>query len=115
VDETGTVTCESIYMLANYQHIGGVYLVLYSVFNIVIILNLVIAILASTYNQYNQYKRGLFYDTLVRAVPIYQSDKRYGSVMCAYLPFNAVMLVIAPLFFVFDKHGKTVTRLNSFI
>jgi hypothetical protein len=40
-------------------------MVIFLILNIVVILNLVIAILATTYNDYSQFERGLFYDTLI--------------------------------------------------
>lgn len=43
--------------------LGQLYMAVFLVINFVIILNLVIAILSTTYEQYSQYKRGLFYDS----------------------------------------------------
>lgn len=84
--------------------------------NIVIILNLVIAILATTYNELNQYKRGLFFDTVVKTIPIYKTNKTYGALVCAYPPLNVLMLTLTPVYFLFDltmgKNAKVTRMFN---
>lgn len=77
-----------------------IYLVTFLILNLIIILNLVIAILATTYEEYSGYKRGLYYDTLVRTVPRLQSHKHYGAIVCALGPLNGLVVVISPLYFI---------------
>ena len=52
---------------------------------------------------------------MVRAIPLYQTDKRYGCITSAYVPLNCIMLVVAPFLLLFDKRGKTITKDNSAI
>jgi hypothetical protein len=40
-------------------------MLIYLILNLVIIINLVVAILATTYNEYSTFQRGLYYDTLI--------------------------------------------------
>ena len=46
--------------------IGRAFLLIFQIFNVVLMLNLVIALLASTYSNLSQYSLGLYYDSLVR-------------------------------------------------
>lgn len=49
----------------------------------VLLLNLVIAILSSTFNYYEDKKLGLYYEVLVGKFPSMEFDERYGAVVCA--------------------------------
>jgi hypothetical protein len=60
------------------------------ILNFVIILNLVIAILSTTYEQYSEYKRGLYYDSQIGVVPRQATDSKYGAMTCAHGPFAAL-------------------------
>lgn len=44
---------------------GQVFLLLFMLFNLIVLLNLVIAILAGTYSELSAYSLGLYYDSLV--------------------------------------------------
>lgn len=46
-------------------YLGQCFMLFFLIFNIVVILNLVIAILATTYNEFSEFERGLFFDTLI--------------------------------------------------
>ena len=55
----------------------------------------------------------MYYDSLVSAIPVYKTNKRYGSLICAYPPLNCVALVLTPIFFIFDKNSKIISTLNK--
>lgn len=51
--------------------------------NMVLLLNLVIAILSTTYANYEDKKLGLYYEVLVAKFAVMQYDDNYGVVACA--------------------------------
>jgi hypothetical protein len=69
---------------------GLVYSGMFLILNAVIIVNLVIAILSTTYEEFVQYKRGLYYDNIVAIIPRFKNNKYYGSMTCALGPFAIV-------------------------
>jgi hypothetical protein len=54
---------EPIFLTEDEQQLGQMYTGVYLILNFVIIMNLVIAILSTTYQEYSRYKKGLFYDS----------------------------------------------------
>jgi len=58
----------------------------------VLLLNLVIAILSSTYAYYEDKKLGLFYEVLVAKFSVMEYDDNYGVVACAQPPLNLMIL-----------------------
>lgn len=58
----------------------------------VLLLNLVIAILSSTFAFYEDKKLGLYYEVLVGKFPSMEYDETYGAAVCAQPPFNLMIL-----------------------
>ena len=58
----------------------------------VLLLNLVIAILSSTYAYYEDKKLGLFYEVLVAKFSVMEYDDNYGVVACDQPPLNLMIL-----------------------
>ena len=99
-------------MRKNIQLLGYIYIWLFLVLNVVIILNLVIALLARTYGQLNDFRRGLYYDTLVSVVPKYAHDKNYGAMVCSVGISNCVMLALIPVYAVLSLCEKLLKKFN---
>jgi hypothetical protein len=51
--------------------------------NMVLLLNLIIAILSSTYALYEDKKKGLYYEVLVKKFATLEFDEMYGASACA--------------------------------
>jgi hypothetical protein len=51
--------------------------------NLVLFLNLVIALLSSTYAYYEDKQLGLYYEVIVALFPTMEFDDKYGAVVCA--------------------------------
>lgn len=62
--------------------------------NLILLLNLIIAILSSTYAFFEDKKIGLYYEVLVGKFAVMEYDERYGASACAQPPMN---LMIFPL------------------
>jgi len=80
-----------------YCYVGYAFTVAILLVNMVLLLNLVIAILSSTYAYYEDKKLGLYYEVLVGKFPTLQYDDNYGVAACAQPPLN---LMIVPFWWV---------------
>ena len=65
--------------------------------NMLLLLNLIIAIMTDTYAYYNSFRRGLFSKNIIEAVPSYRNDKRYGALISAFPPFNLASMFFLPI------------------
>jgi hypothetical protein len=92
--------------------VGQVYHCLVIIVNLILLLNLVIAILAETYARFSQLKLGLYYDGVVDAISQYKYDKRYGAMITAVPPFNVIMFLFTPIFYCV-KNQKKLRAINS--
>lgn len=77
-------------------------MMLFLILNIVVIMNLVIAILSTTYSTYSTYSQGLYYDTIIEALPIYLHDKHYGALVSTPALLSPISLLLIPLFYVLE-------------
>eukprot|EP00347_Sterkiella_histriomuscorum_P017383 403349594 len=72
-------------------YIGKSYHLMFLIVNMVLLLNLMIAILSTTFSNLHQLQLALYYDEILEAIPQYQYDKIYGSLICATPPINILM------------------------
>ena len=63
--------------------VGRLYILVLLSVNMVLLLNLIIAILSSTYAFYEDKKLGLYYEVLVGRFNVMEYDERYGAAACA--------------------------------
>lgn len=77
-------------------------------------INLIIAILATTFAVLNNKKLALYYDGIIEVIPTYKYDKLYGAIICSFPPFNMITL---PFSFLFLKlsNVKILTKLNKIL
>ena len=73
--------------------------------NMLLLLNLIIAIMTDTYAYYNSFRRGLFSRNIIEAVPSYQNDKRYGALISAFPPFNLISIFLLPIMLCIREKG----------
>lgn len=78
--------------LAHLCTVGKIYTTVFLLANMVLLLNLVIAILSSTFAYYEDKKLGLYYEVLVSKFPSMEYCEKYGAVVCAQPPFNMMIL-----------------------
>lgn len=62
---------------------GIIYTVLFLLVNLVLVLNLVIALLSSIFAYYEDKTLGLYYEVIVALFPSMEYDDKYGAVVCA--------------------------------
>ena len=80
--------------------------------NMLLLLNLIIAIMTDTYAYYNSLRRGLFSRNIIEAVPSYQNDKRYGALISAFPPFNLISMLFLPLMLVLKEDRASLKSFN---
>jgi hypothetical protein len=85
-----------------------------TIFNMIIFVNLVIAILSETYLRLANQKLGLFYDGVIEVIHAYKYQKYYGALIAAVPPFNLLVLPFLPIF-VFTRHKKRLRCLNNLL
>jgi len=64
------------------ENVGVVFHMLFLLINLVLMLNLVIAILANTFNRFETLSNGLYYNVLIHIFPLYDWDDSYGIIAC---------------------------------
>jgi len=82
--------------------------------NLLVLLNLVIAIMADAYSYLSEKKLGVYFTGVIELISTYENDNQYGVLVCPQAPFNMVTLPFLP-FFAFSKNSKLLTKLNSFL
>ena len=92
-----------------------VYTALFLIINGVIVLNLVIAILATTYEEYIGFKRGLYYDNIVASIPRLKYNKYYGSATCALGPFSVIQFALTPMYICLKKGTFLLETVNHYL
>lgn len=71
---------------------GKIYIFIFLSINMVLLLNLVIAILSTIYAYYEDKSRGLYYEVLVSKFSVMEYDLKYGAAACAQPPLNLMIL-----------------------
>jgi len=90
------------------------FVLVFLIVNTVLFLNLVIAILSSTYALYEDKKLGLYYEVIVAQFPAMEFDDKFGFIPCAQPPLN---LMIAPfeLLTIFPFSDEFLKKYNTFL
>lgn len=76
-------------------------------------LNFVIAILSSTYSKFQPIMVGLYYNVLCEQFPLKSWDDRYGAMICAYAPFNLLLLPLTPYLLIKSEMGDHEKLMKS--
>lgn len=74
--------------------IGWFFLIFFNSANLILLLNLIIAILSTTYAFFEDKMTGLYYEVIVNKFATMEYDSKYGAAACATSPLN---LMIFPL------------------
>jgi hypothetical protein len=77
---------------------GVIFQIIVLLMNGVVLLNLIIAILANTFNIFEPKSLALYYDGIIEAIPMYKYNKTYSALNCAFPPFNCLMVPFLPFY-----------------
>lgn len=73
---------------------GKIFLFVFNSLNVVLLLNLIIAIMGSVYGMFEEKTMGLYYEVIIGKFCVMEYDHRYGAAACAQPPMN---MMIFPL------------------
>ena len=77
----------------------AVYFVLtFNFLNVLILLNVVIALMADTYSLMSGVRKGLYNYSIVRSVPAYKLDNYYGGLALFMIPFCIIPFFLMPYY-----------------
>ena len=92
---------------------GQAFHLLSVVLNLILMLNMVIAILMETFARMATQKRGLYYDTLISQLPAYEYDSRWGVLILAPPPLNLLILPLVLLFWCLESSSERLLKINE--
>jgi hypothetical protein len=93
---------------------GQFFHLIFILLNMVLLVNLIIAILSETYQRLSMQKLGLYYDGVIEVIPAYKYKKFYGALIAACPPFNLLVLPFLP-FFACSRRKIKVRKLNNIL
>jgi hypothetical protein len=108
----GDINPHSLDATGNQKLFVEIFEMVQTILNMIIFVNLVIAILSDTFMRLANQKLGLFYDGVIEVIHAYKYQKYYGALIAAVPPFNLFVLPFLP-FFMFVKHKKRLSCLNN--
>lgn len=95
------------------KHKMGIYFTLIYVFiNILVLLNVVIAMMADTYALMTSVRKGLYNYNIIKSASSYQTDKYYGGLLLLTAPFSIIGFFLIP-FYCCIKDKKRLERFNT--
>ena len=74
-------------------------------FNAVILLNFVIAVLSATYSDLQPQSLGLYYDTLINMIKLRKANKYYSALTSSYQIMSPAMIALLPLYAFFKPRS----------
>ena len=84
------------------------------IFNMILI-NLIVAILANTYNIFDQRSTGLYLSKILMSRDELNYDINFGSFLCALPPLNLVQLPFLPVALSFRDNDEKLIKLNEYV
>ena len=91
----------------------GIYFTLSCLFlNILLLLNVVVAIMTDTYEKMRDVRKGLFNYNIVRTSSAYKMDKYYGGLISVPPPLCLISFLLIPFYLVI-KDKATLLSLNN--
>ena len=77
----------------------GIYLVIvYSFINVLILLNVVIAMMADTYAMLSSVRQGIYNYSVLSMFPSYKLDKHYGGLVSYTYPYSMFAFFLLPFY-----------------
>lgn len=96
------------------KYVGIIFHICVLIMNLLLLLNLIIAILANTFAYYDNLSLALYYDGVIEAMPMYKYSSQYGALVCCPPPFNVLILPFTPLFLIIEDEAW-LRKLNNFL
>lgn len=90
---------------------GVIFVVFFVFLNLLILLNVLIAMMADTYAVMSSQRKGLFNYGVIRAVPAYKTNKIYGGLLFNVFPCSVITFFLLP-FYIVIKNTDTLTAIT---
>lgn len=87
---------------------GKIFLVIVLMMNLVLLLNLIIAILSNTFMIFEPKSLSLYYDGVIDNISMYKYSKGFGALICGSPPFNILVLPLLPLYMIYPVNKLKV-------
>lgn len=84
------------------------------IFNCILMLNFVIAMLADTYSKLTSQSLGLYYDGVIARIPVYEDDLKYGGLIIGTPPFNVLAIFLVPYYLCVKDEEKLIAVNHAF-
>ena len=95
------------------MHDIGVYFVLIFVFlNVLLFLNVVIAMMADTYAMMTSMRKGIYNFNIIKSASVYKLDKYYGGIILLNTPLSVFSFLLLP-YYALVKDKKRLETFNS--
>lgn len=80
------------------KYIGHVFMIAFVFVNLILLLNMVIAMMADTYAMMSEIKRGIYNYEILRTYSMFKMNKYFGGMIAVTPPMNIICAMFAPLF-----------------
>lgn len=92
-------TIFNAYAMDSFMHFfGHGFLMFFIVTNLILLLNMVIAMMSDTYNTMNETLIGIYYHRVLLMMPSFHMDETYGGLGAASSPMNVLSLPFIPFY-----------------
>jgi len=88
-------------------------MILVLMMNLVLLLNLIIAILSNTFMIFEPKSLALYYDGVIDNISMYKYSKGFGALICGSPPFNLLVIPFMPFYIFMPVHK--LYKLNSYL
>ena len=92
---------------------GIIFILVFVFLNLLILLNILIAMMADTYSLMTSVRKGLYNGNIIRAVPAYKTNKYYGGLLVLIPPFSILSFLLLPFYMCIKDKGKLQFLTNS--
>ena len=82
------------------QIVGTLYQILVLCSNMLLLMNLLIAVMSETYQRFTKFKTGLLHKAIIFRMPVYKFEKSYSCLISAPAPLNVLVVPFLPYFFI---------------
>ena len=97
------------------QIYGTLYHITFICMNLLLIMNLLIAIMSDTYAKFSELKIGLYIQGIIQAMPVYKYDSKYSFLVTVIPPRNLLLLPLLPIAAFCGGNDRFMRRVNRMV
>ena len=95
------------------MYFGHAYLVVFLSLNLLLLLNMLIAMMSDTYAIMGETRKGIYNYQVMRVLPVFGINKYFGGMIAMTPPLNIFCVFLAPLYMIWRKDKKRLLDLNT--